>query len=105
MQTNNIFFCRWLHGEVKLRHFIATTKKLFWVHFSAMNMFLVIQKENKDQQTPAGEIGSNGYVHDFVRVRGSWTVVSRELPLIVVLVTEMGEESLENRMEKMGGCL
>ncbi|KAK4832198.1 hypothetical protein QYF61_021031 [Mycteria americana] len=31
-------------------------------------------------------------------------VVSRELPLIVVLVMEMGEESLENKMEKMGGC-
>lgn len=70
-QQHLFFFCRWLHGEVKLGHFIAMTKKLFWVLSSAMNMFLVIQKENKDQQTTAGEIGTNGYVHDFVRVRGS----------------------------------
>jgi len=55
-----------------------------------MNMFHVIQKENKDLQTTAGEKGANGYVHDCVRVRGSWKVDFSELPLIVILVKEMG---------------
>lgn len=36
-----------------------------------MNIFLVIQKENKDQQNTAGEMGTNEYVRDFIRVRGS----------------------------------
>lgn len=54
-----------------------------------MNVFLVMQKENKDQQNTAGQIGTNGYVHAFVRVRGSWRVASSELPLIVVLVMDM----------------
>lgn len=31
-------------------------------------------------------------------------VVSRDLLLYVVLAMEIGEESLENKMEKMGGC-
>lgn len=65
-----------------------------------MNMFPVTEEENKDQSTTSGQIEGDVSI----------TLLNQRIlngvqgVLTVVLVMEMGEESLENKMGKMGVC-
>lgn len=63
-------------------------------------MFLVIEEENKDLHITFGQIERNVFI-TFLSQR----ILNGDLQeALTVLVMEMGEKSLGNKMGKMGGC-